>query len=119
MHELSISNAMLEQVALVVVRHGARGVSEITLRLGPLSGVEPALLRAAYMQSRIDTLAADAELVIVDAPVRILCRRCAAVSDITCRPLRLMCGACGSEDTQLLGGDEMLLESIELTFQAK
>ena len=116
MHELSISNAMLRQVALLVDRHGATGVSEITLRLGPLSGVEPALLRAAYMQSRADTPAAHADLVIVDAPVRILCRRCAAVGEVTGRPLRLVCQACGNDDTRLLGGDEMLLESVELRF---
>jgi hydrogenase nickel incorporation protein HypA/HybF len=117
MHELSISNAMLHQVALLVVQHGASGVSEITLRLGPLSGVEPELLRAAYLHSRAETVAAHADLVIVDVPIRILCQRCAAVGDARCRPLRLACEACGSDDTRLLGGDEMLLESVQLTFK--
>lgn len=107
---------MLQQVARVAARHGARSISEVTLRLGPLSGVEPALLRAAYLQSRLDTPAADAELVIVDVPVRLRCRRCAAESEAGSRPLRLVCGTCGTDDTQLLSGDEMLLDSIALVF---
>lgn len=116
MHELSISNALLEQVACLVAQHGAAGVSLITLRLGPLSGVEPQLLRAAYMQSRTETFAEDADLVIVTATVRIFCQECAAIGDAT--PDRLTCGTCGSSHTRLLSGDEMLLESVDLVFQA-
>jgi hydrogenase nickel incorporation protein HypA/HybF len=116
MHELSISNALLEQVACLVAQYGAAGVSVITLRLGPLSGVEPQLLQAAYMQSRIDTFAEDADLVIVTAGVRILCQKCAATGDAT--PNRLTCGTCGSSHTRLLSGDEMLLESVDLVFEA-
>jgi len=117
MHELSISKAMLDQVAAVAARQGASHVREIRLRLGPLCGVEPALLHAAYLQSRAATPAAHAELVIVEMPVRIRCRRCGSVGDAGMRPLRLTCGACASADVQMLSGDEMLLESVELGFQ--
>ena len=117
MHELSISVAMLDQVAALAVRHGASRVDEIRLRIGPLCGVEPALLRAAFLQCRAATPAAHARLVIVETPIRISCRRCGSAGDAGLRPLRLACGACASEDVQLLSGEEMMLESVELGFQ--
>jgi hydrogenase nickel incorporation protein HypA/HybF len=114
MHELSISAALLEQVAAVIERHRATGVTNITLRLGPLSGVEPALLRAAYAQARVGTFAANAHLIVLDAPVRVLCDDCTAEGNGT--PNRLVCPACGSANTRLLGGDEMLIEAVDLVF---
>lgn len=114
MHEVSVSLALLEQVASVVRRHGARAASKLTLRIGPLSGIDAALLRAAYGQARADTVAAEANLVIVHMPVRVLCLACAAQEDGTAN--RLACPACGSTDTRLIAGDEMLLESVELVF---
>lgn len=114
MHELSISAALLEQVGAVMQRHRANGVTKITLRLGPLSGIAPTLLQAAYVQTRVDTVFACTDLVIVEVPVRVFCHSCAAEGNV---PLnRLLCPACGSANTQLLSGDEMLLETVDLVF---
>lgn len=114
MHEVSVSAALLEQVATVMERHHAIGVRKIILRLGPLSGVEPALLRAAYAQARVGTVAAHARLVIVQSPVRVLCEDCGAEGKGM--PNRLICPACGSPNARLLGGDEMLLETVDLVY---
>jgi len=112
MHELSVCMALLEQVADCVESHRAIGASRIMLRIGPLAGVEPALLRAAYAASRPGTCAADAELVIVNAPVRIRCASCGMEDEA--RPGHLACKTCGSAATQLLSGDELLLEAVDL-----
>ena len=48
MHELSICNALLDQVERIAAERGAHSVAKIVLRIGPLSGVEPELLRNAY-----------------------------------------------------------------------
>lgn len=114
MHEVSISAAMLRQVADVVAQYGAAGVAKITLRLGPLSGVEPVLLRTAYMGMRKDTVAAGADLIVVDLPVRVFCGSCAAERDAA--PNGLTCPACGSSGTRLVSGDEMLIEAVDLIF---
>ena len=47
MHELSVCGALLDEVSRLAMQHGASAVSMVNLRLGPLSGVEPALLQAA------------------------------------------------------------------------
>jgi len=75
MHELSVCGALLDEVSRLAAQHGASAVGMVNLRLGPLSGVEPALLQAAYLQARRGTPAQDAGLVIAMVPLRIACMR--------------------------------------------
>jgi hydrogenase nickel incorporation protein HypA/HybF len=113
MHELSICQALLDQVERIAVEHGASAVERILLRVGPLSGVEGSLLRHAYPLAAAGTIAESAELVIEAAPVRVACSDCGAETDAT--PNRLLCGDCGSYKTRLVSGDELLLANLELT----
>jgi hydrogenase nickel incorporation protein HypA/HybF len=71
MHELSICQSLIDQVEDIAREHGATGVERILLRIGPLSGIEPALLRNAYPLAAAGTVAESAELVIEPAPVRV------------------------------------------------
>ena len=84
----------------------------ITLHIGPLSGVEPALLSSAFPLAAAGTLAADAQLVILPQPITVHCQTCGA--DTEAAPNRLLCGACGDYHTRLTGGDELLLANLEL-----
>ena len=65
MHELLICTALLEQVAACVERYGASAARRVTLRIGPLAEVEP------FAELRDGTCVADAELIIVDVPLRV------------------------------------------------
>jgi hydrogenase nickel incorporation protein HypA/HybF len=113
MHELSICQALLDQVERIAVEHGASAVERILLRVGPLAGVEGSLLLHAYPLAAAGTIAENAELVIETAPVRVSCNDCGAETDAT--PNRLLCGDCGSYKTRLVSGDELLLANLELT----
>jgi hydrogenase nickel incorporation protein HypA/HybF len=113
MHELSICQALLDQVERIAVEHGASAVERILLRVGPLSGVEGSLLRHAYPLAAAGTIAENAKLVIEAAPVRVACSDCGAETDAI--PNRLLCGDCGSYKTRLVSGDELLLANLELT----
>lgn len=112
MHELSVCQGLLSQVAAVAQEHGATRVTRITLRVGPLSGIEPRLLEDAFTIARAGTVATGAALAIEPQPVRVRCTRCHAETDASVT--RLICGACGEWRTQLIGGDELLLASVEL-----
>lgn len=103
---------MLEQVAEIAGRHGARRVQGIVVRIGPLSGVEPALLARTFPLARAGTVAEGAELTIEELPVRVRCESCGAETETS--PSQLLCGECGDWHTQLVSGDELLLASIEL-----
>jgi len=111
-HELSVCQGLLDQVARVAADHGALGVKNIVVRIGPLSGVVPTLLEQAFPLARAGTIAEHAALTIEELPVRVHCDACGADSDA--KPNRLLCGECGDWHTQLIGGDELLLASVEL-----
>ena len=112
MHELSVCNALIEQVEVIAREHRAAGVASIVLRIGPLSGIEVPLLEHAYPLAAAGTVADEAKLVIESLPVKVKCSQCGAESEVT--PNRLLCTACGDFRTNLLSGDEMLLASVEL-----
>lgn len=112
MHELSVCQGLLQQVRAIADKHHAKTVNRIFLQIGPLSGVEPCLLQSAFPIARVDTIAAEAELVIQQMPVQVHCQSCHA--DTEARPNRLLCGQCGESKTVLLSGDELLLERVEM-----
>ncbi len=113
MHELSVCNALIEQVEAVARDHNALQVHKIVLRIGPLSGIEVQLLEHAYPFAAAGTIAENAELIIESLPVKVKCTQCKAESEV--EPNRLLCAACGDFRTNLISGDEMLLASLELT----
>ena len=112
MHELSICYALLEQLQGIATREGGGRVVDVTLRIGPLSGVEPELLARAFPLAVAGSLAEGARLRIDTQPVRVHCDDCGRDSDAT--PNRLTCGDCGGFHTHLISGDEMLLARLEL-----
>jgi hydrogenase nickel incorporation protein HypA/HybF len=111
MHELSICQAMLKQVLDIGRDYPGHHVESITLKIGPLSGVEPLLLKQAFPLASAGTLADGAKLIIEYLPVRVRCLQCGSESEVL--PNRLLCQQCGDWRTQLQSGDEMLLASIE------
>jgi hydrogenase nickel incorporation protein HypA/HybF len=112
MHELAVCQALIEQVENLAAEHSAVGVHQIVVRIGPLSGIEPALLGQAYEIARAGTVAAKAHLVFEDAPLVVHCSHCDLDSEVD--PNRLVCPACGNWRTTLVSGDEMLLARLEL-----
>jgi hydrogenase nickel incorporation protein HypA/HybF len=112
MHELSVCQALVRELDALALREHARRVTRVVVRIGPLCGVEPQLLTQAYPLASAGTVAAGAELIIENLPVRVHCERCGAESEAAVN--RLVCGACGDYHTRLLSGDEMLLAHVEI-----
>jgi len=112
MHELSLCQALMEQVARVAREQRAQRIVSVTVRIGPLAGVEPALLASAYPLASAGTLAADSRLVIERSRVRVRCLECGAETDAEAG--RMLCGVCGQWRVQVVSGEELLLASVEL-----
>ena len=112
MHELSVAQALVEQVDAVIDRHGATQVSLVRLRIGPLAGVVPELLATAFPLAAAGSRMEHAELEFTHAPIQVHCQTCGLDTEAAMN--RLLCGACGDWHTQVISGDELLLESIEL-----
>lgn len=111
-HELAVAQALVEQVDDVIRQNKARAASLIRVRIGPLAGVVPALLANAFPLAAAGSRMEHAVLDLVDAPIRVHCQTCGADTEAALN--RLICGACGDWHTQIISGDELLLESVEL-----
>lgn len=111
MHELAICEALIAQVEAIATAKGAR-IAKVHLGVGPLSGVEPHLLAAAYPLAAAGTIAEGSVLAIKGIPVCVRCSICGAETEVP--PNRLLCGGCGTWRTKVIAGDEMLLLRVEL-----
>ena len=109
MHELSIAGAVLD----VVERHAAgRRVTRVDLKVGHLRQVVPSALEFAFELVADGTVADGAELHMEEVPATVRCERCGAESVLEAFPPH--CGECGALDVELRGGDELLVDSLEL-----
>jgi hydrogenase nickel incorporation protein HypA/HybF len=111
-HELSVCQALLTQVAAIAACREGAVVARIVIEVGPLAGIEPAQLSSAFLILRLGGCAAQADLLIETTNVIIRCTSCGAESHT--RPNRLVCGACGGFRVNILSGDELRLRCVEL-----
>ncbi|TCJ11845.1 hydrogenase maturation nickel metallochaperone HypA [Parasulfuritortus cantonensis] len=112
MHELSVAQALVDQVGDLAGQHGAKSVHLIRVRIGPLAGVVGDLLATAFPLAAAGTPAESARLDWVAAPIVVRCRTCGAKTEA--QPNKLVCGACGDWRTEVVSGDELILETVEL-----
>jgi hydrogenase nickel incorporation protein HypA/HybF len=102
----------LRQVGEIAAGHGASNVERITIEVGPLCGVDPALLASAFAILRSGGCARNAALSIDSTAVTIRCLSCGEQSQTD--PNRLICAACGEFRARILTGDELRLRRVEL-----
>ncbi|OUD15488.1 hydrogenase maturation nickel metallochaperone HypA [Thioflexithrix psekupsensis] len=112
MHEMSICQALLNQVQKITHENEARQVESITVKIGLLSGIEPELLANAFSIAKLGTVAESAILHLETAPIKVRCSDCQKESEVSVN--KLLCLHCGSWHTQVMSGDELLLMRVEL-----
>jgi hydrogenase nickel incorporation protein HypA/HybF len=109
MHELSIADAVVQ----VALRHAAgRRVHKVELKVGYLRQVVPSALEFAFQLVADGTLLEGAELVIDEVPAQGHCRACQ--TDMTMSGFPLQCARCGGIDVELVAGEELLVDALEL-----
>jgi len=109
MHELSIAGAILDS-ARRLTPAGAR-LTAVTLRAGPMRGIEPAAMQWAWQAATADTDYSAVKLALEVLPWRLQCPDCAAefeASDV------LAPCACGGQTARPIGGDELQIVAIEV-----
>jgi hydrogenase nickel incorporation protein HypA/HybF len=109
-HEYSIVQALVERVAAEARARGATAVHRLSIRIGELSGVEPALLTTAYETFRERSVCEHADLAVTVVAARWECPRCGRAIG---RGDRLACIAC-AVPARLVEGDEIMLDRIEM-----
>ncbi len=113
MHELSIVQSLIEQVASEVDLAGHTGrVRQLGLVIGRLSGVHCDSVRFAFEVLAPGTLVEGAEMHIAEPKAICRCHACSACSQIEGFVAR--CPVCESADVSVEGGRELMLQSIEI-----
>ena len=112
MHEMAITQSILDIAVSEAEKHKASRVRQIRIRIGEYSGVVPQLIQEYYNLISMGTIAEKAELVLERVPVTARCRKCGETNRIDTR--KVLCPVCGSIDLQLLTGREFYVESLEV-----
>ena len=109
MHELSIAQAIVD----VAARHaGEARVASVHVRVGHLRQVVPSALEFSFELCAHGTPAEGAVLELEEVPAGVRCRGCGAESEPGGFPLA--CGGCGGLDVEVVRGEELQVESLEL-----
>jgi hydrogenase nickel incorporation protein HypA/HybF len=108
MHELGLCSSIVDAVEQ---RAGERQVMAVTVRVGRLHHVHPEAFEQSFAVAALGTVAAEAVPCLVLVPVRARCGGCG--TEWECEEPPMACPRCGVLDPVLIGGDELLLESIE------
>jgi hydrogenase nickel incorporation protein HypA/HybF len=108
MHELGLCSSIVDAIER---RAGERPVARVRVRVGRLHHVHPEAFDQSFAVAAMGTVAEDAAADLVLLPVQTRCGGCGATWDGDEIPVA--CPTCGEVEIELLGGDELMLESIE------
>jgi hydrogenase nickel incorporation protein HypA/HybF len=108
-HELSLADAVVRTVR---AHAGDRRVAKVELKVGYLRQVVPAALAFAFELVAAGTPVEGAELALVEVPARVVCRACRDEHDV--REFPFACRSCRSLDVDVVAGEDLLVEYIEL-----
>jgi hydrogenase nickel incorporation protein HypA/HybF len=110
MHEFSIASAVLD----TAVRHaGGRRVTVVSVRFGRLRQVVPDSLEFAFGVLSREGPCEGARLEWEVVPARLRCEACAREWEIELPDFR--CPTCGTAEVEVLTGEELEVESIEVS----
>ncbi|MBR5543317.1 MAG: hydrogenase maturation nickel metallochaperone HypA [Oscillospiraceae bacterium] len=112
MHELAITEGIMEAAVPEAKRHGAKKILEIRLKIGELSGVLPECIQEYFNIVSRGTIAEGARLAVEKIPVTIECRDCGYDGEIPKR--KIHCPSCGSSEIKIKSGREYFVDSLEV-----
>jgi hydrogenase nickel incorporation protein HypA/HybF len=108
MHELGIAQQVIE---IAAERSNGARISRIVLEVGRLAAVLPDALRFCFDAASEGTVAAGAELQIVEVPGVARCRKCGERVELE-RPYGRCC--CGCTDLEWISGEELRIKEMEV-----
>lgn len=112
MHELSITQSMLDLVLEQAKNAGAKEVGKINLVIGEMTGVADRSVRFYFDFLSKDTVAEGAELSFKVVPTTARCHDCA--KDFELGEFDWSCPHCQGNNIEIIGGKELFVESIEV-----
>jgi hydrogenase nickel incorporation protein HypA/HybF len=115
MHELPITESILNIALKHAEADGAERIVRINLRIGELSDIIDAWVQRYFDYLSKDTIADGATLKIERLPVIFRCNACENNFQIDIRKIKdIVCPACGGNGVELVSGREFYIKDIEV-----
>ena len=112
MHELAITQNMLDLVLQQAEKAGAKEVERINLVIGEMTGVVEECVQFHFNFISKGTPAEGAALSFRMVPVTVRCRGCGKSFEL--EDSDSICPYCQSDKMEIIGGKELFIESIEV-----
>jgi len=113
LHELQITERILEVALQHAAKHQASRIVVISLRVGELSHLEEDALQRYFGFLSRGTLAEDARLQIEHAPIVLACDACSFSYQVSKAELNdATCPECGDTGWRLVSGREYFVENM-------
>lgn len=112
MHELSITQSILNIALSSAENAGAKKVKKIKITLGEMTGCVPQYIQGYFDIVSEGTIAHKAELEFNRTPAVAKCSDCGKETKII--RFRFRCEHCNSPKLKIISGKEFLVESIDI-----
>jgi len=112
MHELAITQSMLDLVLEQAQKAGAKEVKKINLVIGKMSGFAEEGVQFYFDLISKGTIVEGAALSFKTAPATARCRSCSRLFEP--KELDCSCPYCQSNSVEIIAGKELFVESIEV-----
>ena len=112
MHELGITQSIVEIALRTAEGQQAKKIHSVTLEVGSLAGVVAEALQFCYEACSKESLLEGSRLIIEEVQAQARCRDCAVEYPLT--DMLDCCPACGSASGDLLCGEELRIKEMEI-----
>lgn len=114
MHELQVTERILNIVLNHAAKHQVQKIVSINLIIGELSDLENEWIQHYFSHLAKDTLAAEAKLIIERVPVVMSCNACAETFQVDIKEIKeIICPQCGGKACTFVSGKEYYIKDME------
>lgn len=112
MHEFFVVQNIIRTVEKIIENYPNKKITKAVFLIGKFSGIEVELLKNALDFFKKETPLEEAEIVFEIEDLKIKCLNCGAetIKD----KWNLICSSCGSANTEVIAGEELILKTLEL-----
>ncbi len=112
MHELSVTQGMLDIVLKKAEEAQASRITRVNLVIGEMSGLVDDCVQFYFDFLSQDSIASGAKLSFKRIPMRVRCRQC----DFSFSPDKMLwsCPQCDAWDVEITAGKEFYVDSLEV-----
>jgi len=112
MHELALTQEMLDIAIRQAKSYKAGKILSMKVRYGTMTMMEPECFKFYFSEFSKDTIAEGAVLEFEKVVTKIECLDCSKISEL--RDFLMICPECGSINVNIISGEEIFLEDIEV-----